>query len=521
MPNPRLCLLGALALAACSEFQLRTADPTDWVEEARLQVTPLELDFGDVFLGAPAALGVQLESVGTVPVQIRSVRSSSSAFDLQAPFVALQLAPGGRYQIPIVYSPLNQLDTGTLTIVSNDEVAGIVEVALRGSAVPPELALDPDPLDFGDQTAGCSATRTVTLSSTGARVTALRALVTDSAFTLDDTALPTVLSSSMEAELAVTFAPEWTSSFAADLVVDTDTPSGTASIPVLGHAVPPELSAPAQVDFGSLDQGCALEQIVTLELTADCPRELELLVSGDGFARGSGIPSPYLADPGEALPIRIGFEPTSGGSHTGTLTVVDTGTGARTVVPLAGNGSDPEIVAPASLDLGDVGVGCTAEGDVELEVLADCPRRLSLTPSGVGFGLGAGTPGSAVLGPGLPATATVALTPVAAAPHAGTLTVSDDITEASAVVTLAGAGTLDAVVESFVADATKPPLAYPWHFELQAIPADPAAIEVEVEGLPRSDWQYVPAANSVLFPDPGALADGEQVTVSIPVVPCP
>lgn len=97
-----------------------------------------------------------------------------------------------------------------LILTSNDPDTPELRVPLTGEGGPPQLTIDPDPVDLGLVNEGPGAARLVTLSNTGYDVLSLESAGLDDgrAFTLDAAALPTALLPGESVGVTVSLAPD-------------------------------------------------------------------------------------------------------------------------------------------------------------------------------------------------------------------------------------------------------------------------------------------------------------------------
>ena len=107
--------------------------PTD------IDVTPLALDYGSVFIGTDSSLDVSIRNTGTEELTIRDIEvSTNPAFSLtDAPLTPAMLGPGEQMIVTVTYAPQeDDLSDGALQILSDDEDESELNVALTGSGLP-------------------------------------------------------------------------------------------------------------------------------------------------------------------------------------------------------------------------------------------------------------------------------------------------------------------------------------------------------------------------------------------------
>jgi hypothetical protein len=148
---------------------------------ARLRVSPRELAFGEVRLGASVERQVTLSNAGRAPALLRGFAVSGAA----ARELAMaadgcpetdSLAPGESCELTIRFAPLEEGEREATLMIRHGGAGAIEEVALRGTALPapaPRIALSPGALRFpGQRVGGRSDIETVTIANRGsARLT--------------------------------------------------------------------------------------------------------------------------------------------------------------------------------------------------------------------------------------------------------------------------------------------------------------------------------------------------------------
>ncbi len=134
----------------------------------RITVSPDSLNFGGVFVGYHDTLQLSVRNVGYPDTLVVSnITSDNLHF---APLLSSFVLPGGQGRtVQITFSPTlpTGMQTGLLTIASNDTARPIVTIPLRGlSTQPPNITVVPETLGFtvneGDSTSG-----TTTIGNTG------------------------------------------------------------------------------------------------------------------------------------------------------------------------------------------------------------------------------------------------------------------------------------------------------------------------------------------------------------------
>jgi hypothetical protein len=125
------------------------------------------LTFGEAYVGYPDTLALEVSNNGSDTLRIAGVNSGNPVFTPLGSTV-FTVAPGGAHAIQVRFLPVTAgMQTGQLTISSNDPGDPVVAVLLAGAGIePPHIAVAPDSLSFAVNQ-GDSATATMTITNSG------------------------------------------------------------------------------------------------------------------------------------------------------------------------------------------------------------------------------------------------------------------------------------------------------------------------------------------------------------------
>jgi hypothetical protein len=428
-----------------------------------LTVSAPSLNFGDVQVGAKAALQLTLTSSGTAPVTISSPTIAGKQFQISSvtyPAGITQwpatLNPGQQVVLSVTFAP-DSADSfsGDLSLAS-DASGGTANVLLSGSgeAVPtPNLTLSASSINFGQATVGSKVTRTLTLTSTGnAPLDVDTITVAGASFGTGTLSLPATLQPNQQLTVTVTFDPTTEGPESGTLTVTSNDPSGPAAVSLGGNGTAitaPQLTvSPTAVNFGNTQVNVPSTQTVTLTSTGTAPVTISAAAaSGAGFSV-SGATFPVTLNPNQTATLQVQFDPSAAGPAAGQLTVTsDSTTGATTLVSLSGNGTvatSPQLtVSTNSLSFGNVSVNSSATLPLTLTSSGTAPLTISAaTLSGTAF-TDSGATLPVTLNPNQSVTLNVRFNPAAAGQATGQLTISSNSSSgASTVVQLSGTGTV-------------------------------------------------------------------------------
>jgi len=163
--------MGAL-LAACSDNQLHPMRNDAQPDAAGIEVTPARIDFGAVTDAEGVAVqAITIKNVGGSDLMIQDISidgQDAPQFRLVDEATSFMLPVGASSTVDVAFEPGETLDAvGRVVVTSDDPVNPELPVDLVGSDAIPQLAIEPDPVDFGVVEVGCKSTRSIDLVSVG------------------------------------------------------------------------------------------------------------------------------------------------------------------------------------------------------------------------------------------------------------------------------------------------------------------------------------------------------------------
>lgn len=134
-----------------------------------IAVSPSSLAFGSVTVGGFLTKSLTVSNNGLSTLVIASVTiSGSDAAMFSQTNNCTAVVPAGSCTVNVTFTPTSQgAKTATLSISSNDPDTPNLNVALSGTGLVPDIALDTFALSFGTVPIGSLSSRTVTVSNTG------------------------------------------------------------------------------------------------------------------------------------------------------------------------------------------------------------------------------------------------------------------------------------------------------------------------------------------------------------------
>ncbi|MBI2372471.1 MAG: choice-of-anchor D domain-containing protein [Deltaproteobacteria bacterium] len=157
----RLALLG-LAISGCDcgdESELRRVVP-------EIEVSPEQLDFGEVPLLATRRLSLAVNNLGSAPLTISGI---DTALPFGVRFDAAQVPAGGRSSVEVTFTPTtaDARASGSLRIASDADNLPLAEVSLSGQGVAGFLEIIPSEVIFDPTTVGTSRGVEVVVANRG------------------------------------------------------------------------------------------------------------------------------------------------------------------------------------------------------------------------------------------------------------------------------------------------------------------------------------------------------------------
>lgn len=366
-----------------------------------VRFTPSSVDFGGVQPGVSVSASVAIENVGAdvldVPLAVEGV-----GFALAGGTRVLPLGAGETANVQVTFTP------GAVGPVAGRLVADLCDdegcdpgAPLTGEGAVPALTIAPATVDFGAVAANSTADATVTLqNSGGASLTVSEiALLDPSGFTSVTAAptLPATIAAGASATVTLRYAPtQGLAALDAELTVTSNDPeASSAAAPVTGSTPGPGLvAAPPAVDFGTLDEGEAVEIDVTVRSSGTAAAVIDAIAldTGTGFSIVGALPAlPASVAVNDTLTVRVrasaGPNDLAGGSDALRFTMQ--GAGDR-VVPLAFAGGVTgcvPTVAQAFVDISNVALGTTESAGINVsnEGTTPCVLASAVPATGLTF----------------------------------------------------------------------------------------------------------------------------------------
>lgn len=368
-------------IASQSGFTVAVAGPV--TAAPLIAVSPTTLDFGSVTPGQTRDLTLTVRNLGAANLSVNSLTSSSARYTVVSPAAPFTVSPNGTQTVTLRFSPnATGVQTGTLTIASNDAAQASVAVALTGSgsaAAVPSIDVTPATLDFGSITLGQSRDLILTLRNTGSANLIVSSVTSSNPrFTLVSPSAPITVAAAGSVSLNIRFSPNATGSQSGTLTLasnDATRPSvqvalnGTGA----GAATAPSIDVtPAALEFGSVAVLQSRDLVLTVRNTGTAPLTVSTATSSNiRFTVVSGL-APFTVPAGGTQAMTVRFTPAAAGVQLGSLTLISNDTVRPSVaVPLSATGTSGST-GTTPITIGQTIIGTLTTSSPRSVTCAEC-----------------------------------------------------------------------------------------------------------------------------------------------------
>jgi hypothetical protein len=216
-------------MPACSDNGLHSLRKDAHGRASGIEVTPARIDFGAVTVAQQTAVQrFTIRSVGDSDLLVENIAiggKDAGRFTILDGSSSFMLAAGASKEIDVAFSPDGLLDAvGEVVVTSNDASSPEIPVDLRGALAIAQIAIEPDPVDFGVVDVGCQASRPVEIVSIGDEPVTVESIAAngDGYTVMHGHALPRTLAPGDRLAVELTFEPTDARDFAGLLEVVSD-----------------------------------------------------------------------------------------------------------------------------------------------------------------------------------------------------------------------------------------------------------------------------------------------------------
>lgn len=183
---------------------------TTQTPQGQLSISPTSINFGSVTVGSSLTKTATLTAAGA-SVTISSAPSISAPFSITGLAFPLTLATGQSASFSLTFAPKSSGAASQNISFASDASNTPTVMALGGtgtSSPTPQLSISPTSINFGSVAVGSSATKTATLSASGASVTISSAPSISAPFSMSGLSFPLTLAAGQNAPFSLSFTPK-------------------------------------------------------------------------------------------------------------------------------------------------------------------------------------------------------------------------------------------------------------------------------------------------------------------------
>jgi hypothetical protein len=333
--------------------------------------------------------------------------------------------------------------SGTAVLLVILMLSGCVGVTGKGTtqtATGVSIEISPNAVSFGNLAVGQSATKTVTVTNSGAEMLTVSGIsVAGTGFTASGPKLPISLSAGQSASISAVFKPTSGVADTGTITIASNADGAPSLIALSGTGTTAAaLSAtPSSIAFGSVAVGSTATETVHLENTgSEAATISKMAFSGTGVSV-SGLTVPMSLASGQTVNLTVTYKPVSPGTLTGTVSITSNATDASMVIGINATATSSTLAAtPSAVSFGNVVVGSDTTQTIRLQNIGTSQVTISsITPSVAGVGI-SGVTLPVGLAPGTSATVTAAYKPTGAGSVSGKITVTSSAVGSPTIINL-------------------------------------------------------------------------------------
>jgi Abnormal spindle-like microcephaly-assoc'd, ASPM-SPD-2-Hydin len=416
--------------------------------QSAIQVVPGALDFGNVGVGKQASHAAAIVNNSKTVVTLTKASISDTEFSISGLQFPLALHPGQKSNFMIWYKGSSRTGKAQGTLSFNGEPGTPDPVVLTAStgSTAPQLTISSASHDFGNVTVDTVANAALTLTNSGAAALTISHIgVSGKGFEGSAIKTPATVPAGANITLNLTFSPSTAGNFSGAVSVSSDDPNTpTATVALTGTATNQSIgkltATPAALNFNNVQVGSSASAVTTLKNVGTGNVTLsQINLSGSGFST-SGIATPVLVVPGEALTLTVKYSPTSTRASSGDISIVSA-QGGITSVTVSGTVSQSALtLSPGSINFGSAVTGVANTQTVQISNPSTAPVTITAANiSGAGFSA-SGLPLPMTLSAGKATAFNVQFDPKSAGAATGSLSLVSDASNPPSAIALSGAG---------------------------------------------------------------------------------
>lgn len=311
-----------------------------------VSVSPTTISFSGQLVGTTSpAQRVTVTNTGTAFLVFSSI-SVVGDFAAGAGTCNVPVPLAGSCSIPVTFTPTAAgARTGTLTVMDN-ATPQTQTVAVSGTGFAPVVSLSGS-VDFPSQPVSTtSAPEAVTLTNTGTAALTIDSIAISGDFSQSNTCGASVAPSA-NCTINVTFTPAVIGTRSGALTISDNAASSPQIWPLTGTGTGVVVSlAPASLTFSAQISGISsAAQSITLTNSGNATLTVSSITANGDFSQTNTCGTKVSA--GASCTISVTFKPTAGGNRTGSISIADNAPNSPQIVELSGTGQDFTLASPS------------------------------------------------------------------------------------------------------------------------------------------------------------------------------
>jgi len=226
-----------LIALACTDYELQPEPVGGGYSLPAIEVSPSEMQFGDLTLGETETQTLTVTNVGDNTLEVMAIHiEESAAFTLLNPSFPIRLEEDEQTTLDVIYTPDGFDHEGGALVLSDDPDRPQISVPMTGGWAAPELMITPTELDFSWYLIECSTTGWFELTNVGDDVLQIYSVGTEESWfqVVDSPDLSKGLPPGESVWVEVAFKPTDTQSYTGTFWAASNDPFGRRDVPLAG-----------------------------------------------------------------------------------------------------------------------------------------------------------------------------------------------------------------------------------------------------------------------------------------------
>ncbi|MGH9736862.1 MAG: choice-of-anchor D domain-containing protein [Candidatus Acidiferrales bacterium] len=311
---------------------------------AALSVSPSNVAFSNVGVGATAKQTVTITNPGSASENVTAITASATTFSISGITLPYTLDAGSSTTFTAEFSPTAAgAATGMLSIVATSGSSDpTFTVALSGTGTQAQIGLNPASVSFGTVTTGQSNSQPITILNSGnGALTISSYTMKGTGFSVTGLTTPLTIQASKSASFNVAFGPTAAGNFSGSISLSSNAPNSPTALTFggTGAAATATLNvSPSSLAFGDISLNASSSQNVSVKNSGNSNITISAVsVTGAGFS-DSGVNAGLILSPNQSATLKVGFAPTTVGNVSGSVKIISNAASSPQSVTMSGNG---------------------------------------------------------------------------------------------------------------------------------------------------------------------------------------